>query len=281
VFDDRWAFTTRSSALNFGSIAALAAASRALRGYNDELASESLEIALRAWDDEQSREPSLFQHGNTTGGPLVVEKMKAVLELLVTTGESRFAESFLEFMPEIEKGLVANADYAVRAIPYLDSTYKASIKSLARQHRRLLDNQQRNNPFGVVITEFGWAGNSSVVRVAINNYYLHKVFPDVIRAEDVYRGLNYLYGTHPDSDISFVSAVGAHSKKVAYGMNRADFSFIAGGVVPGVLILKPDFPENKEDWPFLWGENEYVVSLAAHYLFLAAAVADLLGSGDN
>jgi hypothetical protein len=196
----------------------------------------------------------------------------------VTTGDSRFADRFEKFMPEIEKGLVAYADCAVRAIPYMDADYKKSIKSLTKQHREFLDIQKLNNPFGVLITEFGWAGNSAVVRVAINNYYLHKAFPDLIRAEDVFRGLNYIYGTHPDSDISFVSAVGAHSKKVAYGMNRADFSFIAGGVVPGVLIIKPDFPENKEDWPFLWGENEYVVSLAAQYIFLAAAADDLLGA---
>jgi hypothetical protein len=174
VFDDRWAFTTRSSALNFGSIAALAAASRALRAYNDELASESLETALRAWDDEMSREPALFQHGNTTGGPLPAEEMKAVLELLVTTGESRFADRFKKFMPEIEKGLVAYADCAVRAIPYMDADYKKSIKSLTKQHREFLDIQKLNNPFGVLITEFGWAGNSAVVQFAIGNYYLHK-----------------------------------------------------------------------------------------------------------
>lgn len=36
AFDDRWVFTSRSSALNYGSIAALAAARRALKGYNDE-----------------------------------------------------------------------------------------------------------------------------------------------------------------------------------------------------------------------------------------------------
>ena len=71
------------------------------------------------------------------------------------------------------------------------------------------------------------------------------------------------YGTHTDSDFSFVSSVGTRSKSVAYGNNRADFAFIAGGVVPGVLILKPDFPENKEDWPFLWGENAYVVNMGA------------------
>ena len=58
---------------------------------------------------------------------------------------------------------------------------------------------------------------------------------------------------------------------MAYGNNRADFSFIAGGVVPGVLIVKPDFPENKEDWPFLWAENEYVVNHGAAYIYLANA----------
>ena len=89
-------------------------------------------------------------------------------------------------------------------------------------------------------------------------------------------GLNYILGCHPASNVSFVSGVGTRSKRVAYGNNRADFTFIAGGVVPGVLVLKPDFPENKEDWPFLWGENEYVIDICAHYIFLANAANDLL-----
>ncbi len=78
----------------------------------------------------------------------------------------------------------------------------------------------------------------------MSNRYLHKAFPDIIGPEDDYAGLNFLLGTRPYSNLSFVSAVGADSKRVAYGMNRADFAFIAGGIVPGVLILKPDFPEN-------------------------------------
>jgi hypothetical protein len=63
----------------------------------------------------------------------------------------------------------------------------------------------------------------------------------------------------------------------AYGSNRADYSFIAGGVVPGVLILKPDFPENDDDWPFFWGENEYVIDICAEYILLSSAVSALLG----
>ena len=91
------------------------------------------------------------------------------------------------------------------------------------------------------------------------------------------RGLHYILGAHPASNVSFVSGVGTRSKHVAYGQNRAEFTFIAGGVVPGVLVLKPDFPENKDDWPFLWGENEYVVDICAHWIFLANAAHALLG----
>jgi len=274
--DDRWAFTSRTSALNFGSIAALAAASRALKGFNDELADECLQTAVRVWEDERKNGPFLFRHGNTTGGSLASEEMKAALELLVTTGERQYADRFLHYIPEIEQQFAVHASLAVRALPYMDDGYRGRIRKLAEAHRAQLDGLETQNPFGVLITEGGWAGNGTIIGMAIGNWYLHRAFPGLIEQEDVLRGINYILGTHPGSSISFVSAVGAQSKKVAYGMNRADYSFIAGGIVPGVLIIKPDFPENKEDWPFLWGQNEYVVSVGASYMLLANAVHELL-----
>ena len=93
--------------------------------------------------------------------------------------------------------------------------------------------------------------------------------------EYVYKGLNYIFGCHPYSNISFVATIGGKSKKVTYGSNRADFTFIAGGVVPGLLLLQPDFYENKDDWPFLWGENEAIITSATPYVFLANAVEEL------
>jgi hypothetical protein len=121
-----------------------------------------------------------------------------------------------------------------------------------------------------------WAGNARVIQMAIASYLLHQSFPELVDKEHVFRGLNYIFGCHPDSDISFVSAVGAQSKQVAYGNNRADFSFIAGGIVQGLLILKPDFPENKEDWSYFWSENEYITNVGASYIFLVNAVNELL-----
>jgi hypothetical protein len=57
--------------------------------------------------------------------------------------------------------------------------------------------------------------------------------------------------------------IGTKSKLMAYGNNRADYTLIPGGLVPGFIVVNRDFPEFKEDWPFLWGQNEYVSALSA------------------
>lgn len=281
TFDDRWAFTTKSTPLNYGSIAALAAASRALKGYNDTLAQACLQTAVRVWGEEHSHTPDIFTHGNTTGGPLAEEELKAALELLITTKDEQYAQRIYELVPIMEKGFNRFAVLAVRALPFMNTGYQQKIAGLVRTYKTRVDSISQQNPFGVPVTTGGWAGSGGVVDFAITNYYLHKAFPQVISAEDVFRGLNYIYGCHPGSNLSLVSGVGTRSKEVAYGNNRADFSFIAGGVVPGVLILPPDFPENKEDWPFIWGENEYVVNVGSSYIFLVNAVQELLEKMDD
>lgn len=279
-FDDRWAFTSKSSALNYGSIAALTAASRALTGYNDELARECLDTAKKVWDEEASHAPDTFRVGNTTGGPLIAEELNAAVELLVTTQDAKYKARVEQRLEYIEENFSMLARLMVQAMPHMDEGFKQKIRTLTEEYSAQQKQLATLNPYGVLITEGGWAGNGTVINMAMTNYYLHRAFPDLISKEDVYRGLHYLYGNHPGSNISFVSNVGTRSKKVAYGMNRADFSFISGGIVPGVLILNPDFPENKEDWPFLWGENEYVVNLGASYIFLVNAAAELLQNGD-
>ncbi|MCP9199104.1 glycoside hydrolase family 9 protein [Gramella sp. GC03-9] len=275
-FDDRWAFTSKSSALNYGSIAALAAASRVLGSINDTLAEKSLKIARKVWEDEQSSEPSLFRHGNTTGGDLNQEEFKAAVELLISTRENTYARRIEELWPKIDSNFAAYAQGAIRIYDLMSTDFQDKLKNRALQYKEEIKTFKEDNPFGVPIGRGGWAGNGQVINFGITNYLLHKKFPEIIDENEVFQSLNYIYGTHPDSSISFVSGVGTRSKKVAYGMNRADFSFISGGIVPGILILKPDFPENKEDWPFLWGENEYVVNVGASYIYLVNAVNSLL-----
>lgn len=274
--DDRLAFTTNTTALNYGSAAALAAASRALRGYRDALADECLATALRVWDFEKGRTPNLFRVGNTTGGDVGDEELTCAVELLLSTREPRFAAAIHALWPVIDERFAFNAVEAARALPLMDDAFRDRVRTRAAKYRDETTEQLREHPFGVPITRGGWAGNGAVVGYGTNAYYLHRAFPEIFSRDTTLRALDYLFGCHPDSNISFVSGVGTHSKAVAYGMNRADFSFIAGGVVPGVLILKPDFPENKEDWPFLWGQNEYVINLGASYMLLVHLGQDLM-----
>lgn len=41
------------------------------------------------------------------------------------------------------------------------------------------------------------------------------------------------------------------------------------------VLVKPDLPENHEDWPFFWGENEYVIPEGAMWIELAHAAHEL------
>jgi len=157
----------------------------------------------------------------------------------------------------------------------MDAAYRERMERDTRDWRARLDALAAANPFGVPITQGGWGGSGLVLGFAAQAYALHRAFPSIVGPEYTVRALDYVLGTHPVSSVSLVSGVGAHSMTVAYGHNRADFSFIAGGVAPGVVIVRPDFPELKEDWPFLWFENEYVVPEAAQLVYVGNAVESL------
>lgn len=272
--DDRWAFTTRMARNSYSSIAALAAASCALRGYNDALADECIEAAKNGWADEQSQPEGPTPPGG--GFPGGAGEIRALLQLCLATKDPQYAEKFEEMLwPAMERMAGWNMKYAVQAVACMDQEYKEKLAPYVHSYKETNDALLTQNPYGVPISARGWAGNESIINWSITNYLLHQAFPEIIGPEYTYRGMDYIYGCHPYSNVSFVSGVGLQSKKIAYGSNRADYSFIAGGVVPGVLVLRPDYPEHKNDWPFFWGENEYVIDISAEYIFLVNAILDL------
>ena len=278
TFDDRWAFTSKSTALDYGSIAALAAASRVLRGYRDDLAEKALQTALRVWDEEHARpEPIIFRHGNTTGGRLESEELDAAIELLITTdGDATYAERIEELVAEMEGPWLGFAvPTLVRALPFMDDAFRERVRVAAADYARGLTEVGAENPFGVPVGMGGWGGAGGALRFAQSAYMVHRAFPDLVGPEHTLRGLEYVLGRHPGSDVSMISGIGARSKTVAYGMNRADYSFIPGGPVPGLVVVRPDLPELQEDWPFLWYEGEYVIPMAPLFLFTALAADDL------
>jgi endoglucanase len=276
TMDDRWAFTERTTFLDYYTAAALAAASRALKGFDDTLSQQSLFYAKQLWNEDGSiikTDTSGFSR--RFGGSL---KMSAALQLYITTKDEQYATVFKNAVWQaLDRFIQFGIAPALQAVPYMDDDYKKKLREYVLKYKTVCDDYAKQNPYGVPIATGGWGGSGGVVNFAATNYYANKFFPDVISAEYVYKGLDYIFGCHPYSNISFVSSVGTKSKKVTYGNNRANFSFIAGGIVPGILLIKPDFPENKEDWPFFWGENEVTVGGCANYIFLAAAADNLSG----
>jgi endoglucanase len=274
--DDRWVYTDESPAANYSGIGALAAASRALRGFDDRLASDCLALAKKAYAEERAR-PAPPAPPAGFGGFGQIAELAATMQLMTATKEPPYAARFDELVwPALDRNAGMTLQIAARAIPVMDPAYATKLRPYVEKYKVELDGMMRQNPYGVPIGTRGWAGNSQVIGWATTNYYLHAAYPDLVGKELVTRGLDYLFGTHPAHNSSFVSAVGNRSKHLAYGNNRADFAFIAGGVVPGVLVLKPDYPENMDDWPFLWGENEYTIGIGADYIFLANAAQELL-----
>ena len=278
--DDRWAFTERTAFLDYFTAAALASASRSLKGFNDTLSDQSLYYAKKLWDENDS----LSQRDTSRFAIMFRRNLKTVaaLQLYITTKEEKYANIFKEgIWSSLDRSVMFSMTAALQAIDYMDADYTKKLQPYVIKYKKQCDEFSKQNPYGVPIATGGWGGSGGVVNFATTNYYAYKHFPEIVSKEYVYKGLHYIFGCHPYSNLSFVSSVGTKSKKITYGNNRADFSFIAGGIVPGILVLKPDFPENKEDWPFFWGENEVTVGGCADYIFLAAAAAELAKNKSN
>ena len=270
--DDRWAFTTHTTPLNYAAAASLAAASRVLHGFDDALAARCLETAAAVWRDEHNHSPIVFRSFNTTGGELEDEEVTAAVELAIATrGNSLYTNRLRSLLPVIERHFAGLGWLAARALPYMDPTFRDALERALAGFEKQQRGALAGNPFGVPIATGTWGGAAEAAGFAVHAYFLHQAFPRIVGVEDTLRAFDYVLGRHPVSNISYVSTVGTRSKLIAYGNNRADFSFIPGGMIPGVVIIQPDFPELKEGWPFLWYENEYVVDAASTFILAAKA----------
>jgi hypothetical protein len=275
--DDRWAFTTKTAGLQYGAAASLAAAAHVLKGWDDALARECLDTAIKLWDEEHAHPTvSQFQSFNTTGRMASTEEWKAALELLIATnGGEAYKKRLLEMFLSVRQRFGFGGWTAVRALPYMDGDFKKQLEETVKSYVAQLDTELAGTPFGVPASRGGWGGSAAVADLGVRMYFLHKAFPQIVGTDYTLRAVNYMLGTHPVSSTSYVSSVGTSSKLKAYGNNRADNTFIPGGVIPGYIIIRPDFPESIEDFGFLWFEDEYVIDVASKWI-LAANAADAL-----
>ena len=277
VRDDRWAFTNRDPYRDIRAVASLALASRALKGYNDDLSARALKEAKRLLKEATELIALQPQPQNPSRMWNFGVEMIPNLQLFITTGEQHYADKFEELLwPALERNVNFSIMTALQAIPYMNDSFKEKLRAYVVLYKEYINQLASENPYGVPIGLGNWAGSGQVVNFATANYFAHKHFPDIVGVEDILKATNWIFGCHQYHNYSLVSAVGARPKEIFYGNNRADFSFIPGNVAPGILFRLPDHFENYDDWPFLWGQNEGTIGGNSAYLLMGTAVKEIV-----
>jgi endoglucanase len=262
--DDRWVFTEQNARRELEVAAALAASARALRGFNDELATDCLQIAQALWANAVDPQP---QH-----------QFDAAVELLQSTGDRRYHDFLVQQADLVAPNVERIGWIAARALPLVkDQSFTTKVKAALRDYRTKVDEQERETPYGLPYRPGIWGAGWGIQRFGVQQYFLHAHAPDVFPADYMLHALNFVLGVHPGPNTaSFASGVGAKSLTTAYGTNRADWSYIPGGIGSGTALIRPDYPEMLH-WPFLWQQTEYCIGTpTSDYVFLVLAADHLL-----
>lgn len=153
----------------------------------------------------------------------------------------------------------------------------AAFREALLDYRGQLDALSAETPYGVPYRPSIWGAGWDIQAFGCRHYMLAKYYPEIFAPDQVFNAMNFILGCHPGlNQQSFASGVGAESATVGYGLNRADWSYIPGGVVSGTALIRPDFPELLV-FPYLWQQVEYVLGGgSSHYMFLVLATMDLL-----
>jgi len=278
VKDDMWAFTSRDPNRDLRAAAMFAAASRALKGYNDDLSARALVQSKRLLKEatELLANQPQDQQGRFSWGRF--GDIATNLQLYISTMEQQYADKYQELLwPALDRNINFVIMTALDGIPHMDASFKEKLRPYVVKYKEYIDGLEKDNPYGVPIGLGNWAGSGAVVSFGTTICFANKYFPDIVDASQAFKTTNWLFGCHPYHNYSLVATVGAaRPKAVFYGNNRADFSFIPGNVAPGILFRKPDHFENYDDWPFLWGQNEGTIGGNTSYLIFGSAFKKLL-----
>lgn len=265
--DDRWVFTENNPNRELTTASQMAAAARVLKGFNDTLSLQALEVAKELYETTK-----LDSDSKSTA------KIHAATELFLTTGETKYKDYLLSKTDFITENIGRVGWYIGRAEKKMNNPkFTKAIRKAMYQLRNQLAKEGAETPYGIPYRPHIWGAGWNIQAFGYNHYFLHTAYPDIFEPEYIYNALNFILGAHPGSNTSsFASGVGARSATVGYGLNRADWSYIPGGVISGTALIRPDFPELLE-FPFLWQQVEYVMGGgSSHYMFLVLAAQQLL-----
>lgn len=271
--DSRWIFTENNPFRELTTAAQLAGVSRVLKGFNDTLSTHCLRIARTVYETTPAEDKSVLP-----------AKIHAAVELYLTTHETGYKDFLLShthditqaidytgwFTARVERQLASQKDKQTKAFC---KAFCLALEYLAQKQLTLLT----ESPYGVPYRPQIWGAGWKIQKFGFQQYFLTTAHPNLFQQAPIFNALHFILGCHPGSNqASFASGVGAQSVTVGYGLNRADWSYIPGGVISGTALIRPDFPELLT-FPFIWQQTEYVLGGgSSYYMFLVLATKQLL-----
>lgn len=266
--DDRWVFTEINPSREYSVIAYLSASSRTLKGFNDTLSAACLQISENLWKEKRA-----VNNARTRNN-----MVQAATELFLATGKDEYRQVLLQNADSIINHIDQVGWFIGRVIPKInEKAFSEKIEESFKVYAKQIADQGTKTPFGIPYKPYIWGAGWGIQDFGVKQYFLHTAYPDVFKKEYLLNALNFVLGCHPgENTASFASGVGAKSATVAYGYNRADYSYIPGGVISGTALIRPDFPELKE-FPYLWQQTEYVLGGgSSNFMFLVLAAKKVL-----
>jgi hypothetical protein len=262
--DDRWVFTEDNPGRSLEVAGALAAAYRVMKAYNDTMANDCLNIAEQVWNDTKEKYAG--------------QRIELATELYISTKEKKYAD-FLAANKDVIAKQINNYGWIVgKVLPVInDASFTNTITDAVKILFDTVKAQSKQTPYEVPYRPNIWGAGWDIQHFGYKQYFLHAAFPNIVTDDYMLAALNFILGCHPGSNTaSFASGVGAHSAIPAYGFNRADWSYIPGGIASGTALIRPDFPELLA-FPYLWQQGEYVLGGGTtDYLFLVLAANKVL-----
>ena len=266
--DDRLVFTEDNPPRELTVAGQLATVARVLRTREPAKAADALAAAKgiesKAIDRTSELEPRVF----------------ALAQLYATTGD----KAYLDRLMALKGDIVAHADDVAWAVAPIadrlpDEGFRHDLRAaVAAYEAKLAQSAKTDSPYGVPYKPDIWGAGWTIQEWAVKQYFLRKAWPDLVPVANYVNALNFDLGVHPgQNNASFATGVGSHSQTVAYGFNRADWTYIPGGVISGTALIRPDLPELKV-WPYFWQQTEYVMGGGAtNYMFLVLAANQFYG----
>ena len=140
------------------------------------------------------------------------DKIAAAVELYLSTSKPEYMQVLLdnrkEILDEFDRVGWSVARVAER-IP--DEGFVKQLQAAAAQYAESVRDKQAATPFGVPYKPYIWGAGWQIERFGVEQYYLHRGFPDAVSSEYMLNALNFMLGVHPGENTA-IFCVGCGSE---------------------------------------------------------------------